>query len=161
MERGASFKKPPSPNLSPKNFFKEDTSEVSTAQHRAYLRRVRFKEARLWGMGETNSSCPSVKVLVELFQKLAQSRARSPWRPPQRAKFLFGISLLLAFLFVPFASKRKVAKEFCRSKIVHALKKRVCGGGAGFLGEKRFTNGKFCDRIRSSNKMVYSSFFVF
>jgi hypothetical protein len=39
-----------------------------------------------------------MKVLIKLFQKFSQWRARSPPRPPQRAKSLYGVSFCELFL---------------------------------------------------------------
>ncbi|MBQ7346778.1 MAG: hypothetical protein IJW55_02380, partial [Clostridia bacterium] len=52
-----------------------------------------------------------LKVLVELFQKLAQWRARSPPRAPQSAKFLFRRFLFASFFFAPIWSKKKRLKD--------------------------------------------------
>ena len=51
------------------------------------------------------STAPKKKVLVELFQKLARWRARSP---PKN-----GVFFLIAFSFAPLVSKEKAGKEFC------------------------------------------------
>jgi hypothetical protein len=53
-----------------------------------------------------------VKVLVKLFQKLAQWRLRKPPRPSQRAKPLKRRFLFDNFFFCANGVKRKAAEEF-------------------------------------------------
>jgi len=49
---------------------------------------------------------PSGKVLVKLFQKLARSRASSPWRAPQSAKLPYRRFFLIDFSLRLFLAKK-------------------------------------------------------
>ena len=55
----------------------------------------------------TNGFRQLVKVFARLFQKAAQSRARSPCRAPQSAKSPFGAFLFVSFFFCAYIAKRK------------------------------------------------------
>ena len=66
-----------------------------------------------YGLHCVHADRRAMKVLVKLFQKLAQWRARSPPRTPQSAKLIHGVSLFIGFLFAPIWSKRKPTMEFC------------------------------------------------
>ena len=51
------------------------------------------------------------KVLIKLFQKFAQSRARSPCRSRRSETPFTALFFLLAFSFGPFASKEKAEND--------------------------------------------------
>ncbi len=55
-----------------------------------------------------------LKVFARLFQKAARWRARSPPRPPQRAKFPYRRSLLQAFLLRLLPTREKRLRSLCK-----------------------------------------------
>ena len=69
---------------------------------------------------KANGCCPFVKVFDRpFFKKVAQvEAAKASSRVATRETPLNGISLLLAFLFVPPVPKRKAAMESCKAKIL-------------------------------------------
>ena len=67
-----------------------------------------------------------LKVLIKLFQKFAQSRARSPCRLRRGETPFTAFSFCLAFSFVPVASKEKAENnlgERCGCRRGNALTK--------------------------------------
>ena len=71
------------------------------------------KTASALTVNKTDVLVGLIKVLIELFQKLAQWRLRKPPRPSQRAKpaFLRRFSFCQAFSFAPSCSKEKAVQK--------------------------------------------------
>ena len=63
------------------------------------------------------------KVLVKLFQKLARSRASSPWRAPQSAKFSYR-----RFFLIDFSLRLLLAKKNRLWSAESNTGARLCGG---------------------------------
>ena len=59
-----------------------------------------------------------LKVFVRLFQKAVRSRAHSPCRRPQAAKFPHGAFFVPSFVFAPASSKKKRVEVLCNFTVV-------------------------------------------